>query len=179
MLPVLGLFVCGFCLFMCLVWICGFCLFVVMFWFLFVWFLFLFFFNCKSNSWCYEENSSLFCVHVIELDFLEMRVSSILLGEKVGRRDERCLAYKVKPPKVFLNIKAWLIDSQEGRTQEWWAQCLRKLGRGKCLATWRTFPPVMLFRTVIVVSFLMGATDKHVVSNILVEIWKTIPTFSK
>lgn len=69
----------------------------------FVWLVsFFFFFNCKSNSWCYEENSSLFCVR----DFLEMRVSSILLGENVGRRDERCLAYKVKPPKVFLNITA-------------------------------------------------------------------------
>lgn len=35
-----------------------------------------------------------------------MRVSSILLGEEVGRKDESCLAYRLKPPKVFLNIKA-------------------------------------------------------------------------
>lgn len=103
MLPVLGLCVWGFCL---CVWfgVCGFCSFVVLFWLLVGWFGG--FLVAKAISWCYEENSSLFCVHVIEQDFLEMRFSSILLGEKVGRRDERCLAYQVKPPKVFLNMKA-------------------------------------------------------------------------
>lgn len=65
-----------------------------------------FFLIAKAITWCFEETSSLFSLHDRMMqDCLEMRVSSIFLGEEVGRKKESGLDYKLKPTKVFLNVK--------------------------------------------------------------------------
>lgn len=95
----------------------------------------------------------------------------------MGKQGESCLACRLKPPKWFLKAETWPWWQPWGKYPRVISKAPEEMKQAKSLATRKTFLPVMLFRMVIVMSFLRAATEKYTVSKIPMEI--PLHVFSK